>query len=316
MTPAPSATARGEALFDEGEFFEAHEAWEERWRAATDPEERRVLQGLVQVAAACHKLVDARDAEAARRILGRALEKLENLEAGGAGEALGRFVARARRLDAALADGGEVDLATLPRFRTRRFVVIGRTASASPEFRLDDLPSTSGRLDALVRCLRAALLVSHGLRRDAVVYLVLLGGPSAPRTLRVAGASAKFVRPDERSLAVLVQKTLANAPGTARFVAVRPGGAAVADAGLEAVIDDVGPGTWYLLDEAGSDLRAAELDARDPVFVVGDHAGFDAAARDRLAALGARALSVGPSSVHAEDAIAVTSNELDRRGSA
>src|SRR3954470_1143092 len=91
----------------------------------------------------------------------------------------------------------------------RRFVVIGQRATASPNFSLLDLPSTSGRLDVLLRCLRAALLVSHGVRRDTVVYLVLLGGPGAPRTLRVDGATAKFLRPDERSLAVLAQKALA-----------------------------------------------------------------------------------------------------------
>src|SRR5262245_53019243 len=56
----------------------------------------------------------------------------------------------------------------------RRFVIIGQKAIASDAFLLDDLPGTSGRLDILVRCLRPALLSSHGLRRDVVVYLVLL----------------------------------------------------------------------------------------------------------------------------------------------
>lgn len=91
----------------------------------------------------------------------------------------------------------------------RRFVIIGQRASASPDFSLNNLPASSGRLDVLLRCLRAALLVSHGLRRDTIVYLVLLGGPSAPRTLRIDSADVRFLRPDERSLAVLVQKALA-----------------------------------------------------------------------------------------------------------
>src|SRR3954465_7473050 len=91
----------------------------------------------------------------------------------------------------------------------RRFIVIGQKATASPDFSLTNLPASSGRLDVLLRCLRAALLFSHGLRRDTVVYLVLLGGPRAPRTLRIEGASAGYVRPDERALAVMVQKALA-----------------------------------------------------------------------------------------------------------
>src|SRR4051812_44596086 len=112
----------------------------------------------------------------------------------------------------------------------RRFVVIGQRASASPDFSLLDLPSSSGRLDVLLRCLRAALLVSHGLRRDTVVYLVLLGGPRAPRALRVDGASARFLRPDERSLAILVQRSLAAEVEGPGFVPVKPG-IAVADGG-------------------------------------------------------------------------------------
>jgi diacylglycerol kinase family enzyme len=54
-----------------------------------------------------------------------------------------------------------------------RLVVLG--GKATGHFRLNDLPGTSGRLDALLRCLRAALLVSHGVRRHVSVYLVLGG---------------------------------------------------------------------------------------------------------------------------------------------
>src|SRR5581483_10431083 len=103
---------------------------------------------------------------------------------------------------------------------------------------------TSGRLDVLLRCVRAALLVSHGVRQDTVVYLVLLGG--APRTLRFDGATARFVRPDEGSMATLVQKSLAaaDAAGACRgagFAIVRPReGIAVAAGGLGAVVADAG----------------------------------------------------------------------------
>ncbi|MEZ4299563.1 MAG: hypothetical protein R3B70_31735 [Polyangiaceae bacterium] len=109
---------------------------------------------------------------------------------------------------------------------------------ASPGFSLDDLPSTSGRLDVLLRCVRAAFLVSHGLRRDTVVYLVLLGGPRAPRTVRVDGARVRFLRPDERSLAVTMRKVLAEPVEGPGFVEARPG-FAVAEGGLSAVIEDL-----------------------------------------------------------------------------
>ena len=46
---------RGIALFNSGQFWEAHEAWEEIWK--NHPEDGRFfLQGLIQLAAAYHQL--------------------------------------------------------------------------------------------------------------------------------------------------------------------------------------------------------------------------------------------------------------------
>src|SRR4051812_39847829 len=175
----------------------------------------------------------------------------------------------------------------------RFFVIVGQKALASPDFSLLDLPSSSGRLDVLVRCLRAALLFSHGLRRDTGVYLVLLGGPRAPRALRVDGAAARYVRPDERSLATTVKKALASTQGGPGFVTVRPG-IALAEGGLDAVLEDLGPGARYVLEEGAPDLREASLDVGSPVFFLGDHLGFDEGTRARLAALGAVPMGLGP----------------------
>ena len=199
----------------------------------------------------------------------------------------------------------------------RRFVVIGQQASASPDFSLLDLPGTSGRLDVLLRCLRAALLVSHGLRRDTIVYLVLQGGPAAPRVLRLDGREIRFVRPDERALALLVQKALARElPAAERntFVTIRPG-LARASGDLEAVLGDLGPRpvTPYVLEEDGRDVRDVPLADEDVVVFVGDNHGFEATTRARLDLLGTTAIGVGPISLHADDAVTVVSNELDRR---
>jgi tRNA (pseudouridine54-N1)-methyltransferase len=194
----------------------------------------------------------------------------------------------------------------------RRWVVIGRRASASPEFSLIDIAGTSGRLDVLLRCLRAALLVSHGLRRDTVVYLVLLGGDSAPRAMRVDGAAVRFVRPDERALATMVKKALATPREGSGFVDVRPG-IAIADGGLEVVLADLAPGAAYVLEEGATDVREARLDPASAIVFVGDHLGLDDEARAAIAAFGAAPIGVGPVSLHADDAITIACNELDRR---
>ncbi len=196
-----------------------------------------------------------------------------------------------------------------------RFVVIGQKADASGEFLPDDVPGTSGRLDVLLRCVRAALLWSHGIREDVTVYLVLCGGPRAPRALRIEGLTARFIRPDERSLATLARKTLASRADEAAdgFVEVRAG-IAIARQGLESVLSELGAAPGFVLEEGATDLRACpEAMVGEAVFFLGDHLGFDERTRERLAASGARPLGVGPRSLHAEDVVAVVLNELDRR---
>jgi tRNA (pseudouridine54-N1)-methyltransferase len=195
----------------------------------------------------------------------------------------------------------------------RRFVVIGQRASASPDFSLSDIPSTSGRLDVLIRCLRAALLISHGVRRDTIVYLCLLGSADRPRSLRFDGPAARYMRPDERSLATVIKKCLAANGGGGEFSEVRPG-IAIADGGVERVLSELGETRLYLLEEGAADLRDRTLDAADSCFVLGDHLGMAPAIRGLLLERGAEPVSVGPVSLHAEDVITLVANELDRRG--
>ena len=196
----------------------------------------------------------------------------------------------------------------------RSFVVIGQVARADGEFSTEDLPGSSGRLDVLLRCVRAALLVSHGLRRDVQVYLVLRGGPRAPRVLRITGVNAKFLRPDERSLAILVKKTLAvildNAAGD--FVEVRPG-LSVSPGDVGVVLADVGAAPRFVLHEQGLDIRACAAVGPAATFFIGDHQGFDEPTLALLDAAGCQRLAVGPVSLHGDDVVSVVSNELDRR---
>ena len=83
---AESEFLRGASLFDRGAFFEAHEAWEERWRVTPDAQERLFLQGLIQVAAALHKLLVMGSPGPAARLFARALAKLDASPASSAAE--------------------------------------------------------------------------------------------------------------------------------------------------------------------------------------------------------------------------------------
>jgi tRNA (pseudouridine54-N1)-methyltransferase len=195
----------------------------------------------------------------------------------------------------------------------RRFVLLGQTATASGDYSLADLPGSSGRLDVLLRAVRAAFLISHGLRRDVCVYLILAGGHVGARTLRIDGEKAKFLRPDERSLAILVQKTLKAAPEnlTGEFVELRPG-LSLRQGGVELLVTELGPHGRFVLEEGAPDLRDDAKSALDAWFFIGDHQGFDELTRSTLARAGCRPISIGPVSLHSDDVVTLIGNELDR----
>lgn len=117
MEALAESLARGATLFNAGEFFAAHEAWEEGWRAAQEPAARTLLQGLIQVAAGFYKAVEQGKPESARRLLTRGLAKLDAV-----GEAPGLDLPglreATRRCERALTLGG-LDRRSIPAIALR-----------------------------------------------------------------------------------------------------------------------------------------------------------------------------------------------------
>jgi predicted metal-dependent hydrolase len=73
------ALAEGLRLYDAGEFFAAHEAWESVWLRAQEPE-KTFLQGLIQVTAAFHHL-QRNNPQGTALLLQAALGRLEHYPA-------------------------------------------------------------------------------------------------------------------------------------------------------------------------------------------------------------------------------------------
>lgn len=63
-------------------------------------------------------------------------------------------------------------------------------------------------MDVLVRALMAGLMTSHGLRKDTVVVLHLLGGPGPARRIKFDGSTLKGLHADERSIAGTIGKVI------------------------------------------------------------------------------------------------------------
>ncbi len=191
----------------------------------------------------------------------------------------------------------------------RGFVVLSHTGPLSPDFPLADLPGSAGRLDILCRCATEAFLLSHGIRRDVRLYLVIRGS----LVIRLDGASLRYLNPDERSTAALLRKAIARAQGldpgkwvpSTPGIAVRWGTLAHVRAELEAEGFAV-----YVLEEGGEFIRGVPFPGR-AAFVLSDHRDF--APEDRAALAGLPRVSLGPRSLQAQTCIALVHNELDLR---
>lgn len=191
----------------------------------------------------------------------------------------------------------------------RRFLIIGHRASTDPHFSIDDLAGSAGRMDILLNAANAALLLAHGIRRDAEVGLLLLGPPIPPRFIRLQGFRLKSYQPDIRSNAALVRSALVEPSRVEHEVSPGLFGSI---ASFPEALDRLGP-TFVSLQQGGKDIRQAAL-AADATFVLSDNQDLLADEDRILAERGALAIGLGPLELHADHAIAIVHNELDRRG--
>lgn len=193
----------------------------------------------------------------------------------------------------------------------RQFIVLGHTAPTDHEFALDDLAGGAGRLDVLCRCVNSAFLLSHAVREDVRVYLVL----SDEVTIRLEGTELRYMNPDERNIASLLRQALERREEAIGQTEVESTpGIYVSNRGFESVLQAAGrEGTVVQLHEDGDPL--AEMDPPEhPVFVLSDHEDFTEAESSMLAEAASHRISVGPEALHADHTISVVHNFLDTEG--
>lgn len=193
----------------------------------------------------------------------------------------------------------------------RRFVVLGHRAITSADFRLDDLCGSTGRLDILLRCVNSAFFLSHGVRRDVEINLILLGEPNPPKTVRIDGREVKYLNPDERSTAALIRNALLQKGEGERRCSP---GIYVSERSYQEVLSNLSKDSrLYYLREDGEDIRNVEF-AQDCTFVLGDDQDLTPEEEAVLMTYEPKKVSIGPISYHADHCITVVNNELDRRG--
>ena len=191
----------------------------------------------------------------------------------------------------------------------REFVLLTHDLEPSTPIDLDDLPG-SGRADLIARTVTAALLLSHAVRTDVQVHIVIAGA----YTISFDGASIRHLHPDERSTAALVGKALRAHTEVigAQPTPVSPG-LTIRRGGIEELLSRLPPAATPLqLAPDGQALSSITV-PEHPVCVLSDHRPFTAAEQAVLEPV-TTAISVGPQVLHGADVVTVVHNYLDTAG--
>lgn len=189
----------------------------------------------------------------------------------------------------------------------REFVVVGHEVPTNEAFSLDDLPG-AGRLDLLARCVTASMLLSHGIRPEVQIHLVL----EDEFTVTFDSRNLQGLNPDERSTAARIRSTLAEREEAIGHqpVEVSPG-ISLRRRGFEATLEArAEEGTVVQLQEDGDPAETVEPPV-SPVFVLSDHLDFTESEREILETITTRRISLGPETLHADHTIVLANNWID-----
>ncbi len=196
-------------------------------------------------------------------------------------------------------------------FGMRRFVILGHTAPLTPEFSLNDLPGGAGRIDVLCRAVGAAFFLSHDLRRDVEVSLILQGKIQ----IRILGSKVRHLNPDERSPAALIKHALKRlqehgAEGQEEIGSTP--GIYVSRCDLPSVLDRLYQlgARPIVLHEEGTPIESFTM-PREPAFFLSDHLDFTPAEEEILADV--PRVSLGRIPLHTSQCITIVHHYLDRR---
>jgi len=198
-------------------------------------------------------------------------------------------------------------------FAKRNFVITAHKASLNSNFTLNDLPGSAGRMDILARFITSSLCISHGLRKDVDVYLVI----QDQLIVQFQGSSIKRLNPDERSTGALIKKAIEASERDRQqlehgeLIESTPG-VYVSTGRLEVLLGEFVKAQIpvFLLDEHGEELRAATL--TEPLaFILSDHLEFTESELELLREYSK--ISLGPVVLQADQCVPIVHNELDRR---
>lgn len=180
-------------------------------------------------------------------------------------------------------------------------------------------------MDILTRCVNSAFFLSHDLRRNVELNLVLCGGEASPKTIRLVGDELRYLNPDERSTGALLRNALMKFNSTevaspkksdrTQFNEIRSTpGIFISDRGFQEVVGSCAEVSRIIyLSEEGQDIGDFGLSKQDQdlTFVLGDDKGLSEQEEEILQKYNPICVSLSPLILHADHCIILVHRELD-----
>jgi tRNA (pseudouridine54-N1)-methyltransferase len=196
----------------------------------------------------------------------------------------------------------------------KNFIIIAHRAVSDGSINLKDLCGASGRWDGIARSITSTLFLSHDMRRDTSLHVLLMGPGDPPKILSIDGGRVKYLNPDERACSALMKKNLGIKIGeqTGRSVLTSPG-IRITRGDLSTLLSRLG-GKSILLNEGGIPLRESGIERymNERVnFILSDDQEFRESELEIISNSCNLEVSLGPLSLHSYQAIIVIHHYFD-----
>ena len=181
----------------------------------------------------------------------------------------------------------------------REFLLFSRQGYTSGSFR----NLKEARLDLVAHCLTSSFFLSHALRKDVVMHIVLSGKPNPPIYLKVVGEELYNVRSDEETWGRILITVLNKEKHEGFYIEKKS---------FQGVVKDLtSEGKRFLvLEEKGEDVLKCKLKGNE-VFVLGDFIGLPKKEEGFVLRNGEK-ISLGKKAYLAADCITILNFVMDK----
>jgi tRNA (pseudouridine54-N1)-methyltransferase len=196
----------------------------------------------------------------------------------------------------------------------RNFIVVAHRARSDGGININDLCGASGRWDGIARCITSALFLSHDMRRDTSIHILLLGPDDPAKVLSINGNKVKYLNPDERASSALMGKCLKEPLGKETDDMINPSpGISIIRSGLSDILRSLS-GPLIYLNEGGSDPGQIIHDIKggfNIYFIASDDKDLSEIEYDMVAEKADHQMRLGEKILHTHMAITITHYLLD-----